>query len=66
MIPLRRLPAPTVLREHAEEWTSKYLERRDANPRLRPSNKQYGHPEIRSTLAAMSEGSMSGAVICLR
>lgn len=54
MIPLRRLPKPAVLCEKEDEWRQKYLERRRDNPRLRPSDKQYGHAEIRAALAAMS------------
>jgi len=54
VIPLRRLPKPAVLRDNEEEWTQRLLERRRERPRQRPSDKQYGHPEVRAALGAMS------------
>lgn len=51
---LRRLSCPEILTSKAEEWTRRYLEKRAQNGKLRPDSRQYAHPEIRDTLAAMS------------
>lgn len=54
MIVLPRLPEPLILIQNREQWLQAYLEQRNQEPRKRPSAKQYGHREIRSTLRAMS------------
>jgi uncharacterized protein (TIGR02646 family) len=50
---LRRLSCPEILTSKAEEWTRRYLERR-AHGKLRPESRQYAHPDIVDTLAAIS------------
>ena len=47
---LTRLPEPDILRTRKTQW----LERFEASGKKHPSASQYGHPEIRSTLQAMS------------
>ncbi len=54
MIPLLRGEPPAVLAEKAAAWTAKYLERRAANPALRPPKEQYRHPEVLRELRRMS------------
>ena len=56
MIQLRRLPCPGILERKYETWTEKYLARREEDPGKRPESRQYAHPEIKDTLAAMSSG----------
>lgn len=54
MIPIKRLPAPDVLARNEERWRTAFLEQRARAPQKRPSSKQYAHPDIVSTLEAMS------------
>lgn len=54
MIALQRLPQPAVLAANGERWLERYLGQRAENPRQRPDARQYGHPEIRNALRAMS------------
>lgn len=56
MIPLTRGAPPTILADKAEEWTRKYLERRQTNPSLRPPKAQYRHDEVLLELRRMSGG----------
>lgn len=51
---LRRLSCPEILTRKAEEWTRRYLEKRAQNGKPRPESRQYAHPDIVETLAAMS------------
>ncbi|WP_437722833.1 HNH endonuclease [Sorangium sp. So ce861] len=54
MIPIKRLPAPDVLARNGERWRTAFLEERAKDPQKRPSSKRYAHPDIVSTLEAMS------------
>ncbi|WP_437607305.1 HNH endonuclease [Sorangium sp. So ce834] len=54
MIPIKRLPAPDVLARNEDRWRTAFLEQRAKDPQKRPSSKQYAHPDIVSTLEAMS------------
>jgi uncharacterized protein (TIGR02646 family) len=54
VIPITRLREPAKLSENKEKWLAAYLKRRQNKPGLRPNSRQYGHPEIRSFLEAMS------------
>ena len=54
MIHIERFPEPDVLRQNKERWLQSFLERRAEKPGTRPPSGQYGHAEIRRTLAAMS------------
>ncbi len=54
MISITRLPEPTILDRKKEKWLAAYLRKRETNPQSRPFSSQYGHQEIRETLAAMS------------
>jgi len=54
VISITRLPEPARLTESKEKWLTAYLKRRETRPGLRPDSRQYGHPEIRSTLEAIS------------
>jgi uncharacterized protein (TIGR02646 family) len=54
VIPITRLPEPAKLSENKEKWLTAYLKKRQSRPNSRPSSDQYGHPEIRNVLRAMS------------
>jgi len=54
VIHLERLPEPDVLQQKKDRWLQRFLERKADNPGTRPSSRQYGHAEVRRTLAAMS------------
>ena len=56
MIRIRRLPEPAVLVEKAEGWKERFLERREASPKVRPSSGQYDHADVKDALRAMSHG----------
>jgi uncharacterized protein (TIGR02646 family) len=42
------------LQQSKERWLQRFLERRAEKPDARPPSRQYGHAEVRRTLAAMS------------
>jgi uncharacterized protein (TIGR02646 family) len=54
VIPIQRLPEPEVLTRNKERWSAAFLAQRVKNPQKRPSSGQYAHPEVVSTLEAMS------------
>lgn len=54
MIRLNRSPEPPLLTEKKQEWLSRFLAARQANPTVRPQSNQYGHAEIKNALRAMS------------
>ncbi|HZF56093.1 MAG TPA: HNH endonuclease [Polyangiaceae bacterium] len=54
MIPVKRLPEPGVLAKNKDRWCAAFLEQRAKDPEKRPSSKQYAHPDVVSTLEAMS------------
>ena len=56
MIRVTRLAEPAVLGEKKAEWQAKYDARRAKTPKARPESKQYAHPSVVETLAAMSHG----------
>lgn len=51
---LQRFGKPQVLIEKEKEWLDAHLRKVEQEPSTRPSSKQYGHPEIRRALQAMS------------
>ena len=54
MISITRLPEPARLTKNKEKWRAAFLEKRKNKPGSRPNSRQYGHPEIRKALRAMS------------
>jgi hypothetical protein len=54
MIHVRRLGEPAIFTEKKAEWQAKYDERRAANPKARPEQKQYAHRQVVETLEVMS------------
>lgn len=54
MIPIKRLPEPDVFTRNKDRWRATFLEQRATNSQKRPSSRQYAHPDIVSTLEAMS------------
>lgn len=56
MIPIEREPEPEILRRKATEWLTKYLAKRDAEPRARPDSSKYAHDDIVAALRRMSHG----------
>ncbi len=56
MIRIKRLPEPEILSKNKGKWLDKYLKRKQSAPGARPSSRQYGHPDIRNVLKAMSFG----------
>ena len=53
MIALTRLACPAILEEKQADWTRNYQTRLATKPG-RPSTSQYGHPQVRRALEAMS------------
>lgn len=47
---INRLPKPDILVQREDTWREKFLKSKN----VRPNNKQYAYPEIRSTLNTMS------------
>jgi uncharacterized protein (TIGR02646 family) len=54
VIPVKRLPEPDVLATNKDRWCAAFLEQRAKDPKKRPESKQYAHPDVVSTLEAMS------------
>lgn len=54
MIKIDRLAEPEVLTNKKAEWTRAYLDKRNSDPKARPSSKQYAHKAIVERLEAMS------------
>lgn len=54
MILITRLPEPDVLTRNQAQWLATFLQRKKDRPAARPNARQYGHPEIRNVLNAMS------------
>lgn len=54
MIPVTRVPEPSILTENKDRWTARYLEQHAKNPKKRPLHAQYAHPRIVEALEGMS------------
>jgi hypothetical protein len=54
VIPVKRLPEPDVLTKNKDRWCTAFLEQRAEDPEKRPRSNQYAHPDVVSTLEAMS------------
>jgi uncharacterized protein (TIGR02646 family) len=54
VIPVKRLPKPKVLEKNEAHWCQAFLAEHGAGIQKRPRSARYAHPDVVSTLAAMS------------